>query len=285
MRVWTIILPEIRSRMPKDTRRTDAARDVESLEDLVYRPRISTGNQQVRSANPMIAVPLTLLGYLALGGLGWQIVRHSRSLLVEIPKSIAVDLVDIGEGDAPQVTPAPLPAAGGPPPGAIEKPDAPPPPIPASPDEAPEKPPTELPTQDLSGVAFPAQPSGGPSGTGTGSGPESGGTGEGTGASGTGQGPRVVVLEYSAALLIFKPTIPGSEYPKIARAARVQGTVMVDLLVGVDGIPVSAHAYEGPSMLRTSAEAIGMRYRFKPEIRDGVPVMIRFSVPIVYRMN
>ena len=272
--------------MHRDTHRTDAARDAESLEDRVYRPRLAAGNKQVRSANPVIALPATLLGYLVLGFLGWQIVRHSRTLLKEIPKSIAVDLLDTGEGEAPQATaPAPLPAAGGPPAGALEKPDALPPPLPATPDAVPEKQPTALPTQDLSGVAFPTQPPGGTSGTGTGSGPGAGGTSEGTGTSGSGQGSKVVALEYSDALVIYKPQIPGTSYPRIARAAGIQGTVRVEVMVGTDGVPVSAQATEGPPMLRRDAESIAMRYRFKPEIQNGVPVMTRFSVPIVYRIS
>lgn len=277
--------------MLQDTPRTDAARDAESLENRVYPPELAIGNRQIRGANPLIAVPVTLLGYLVLGLLGWQLIRNSRSLLTAIPKSIAVDLLDTSEAEAPSApAPAPPPpAGGGPPPGAIQRADAPPPPLPANTDAVPEQQPTALPTQDLSGVAFPTQPAAGTSGTGigtgTGSGNGVGGTEEGTGTSGTGHGLKVVVLEYSDVTILYKPTIPSSDYPRVARAAGIKGTVKVELLVGVDGIPISAHAYEGPSMLRANAEAIGMRYRFKPEIREGVPVTTRFSVPIDYRIN
>ena len=56
--------------MLQDTPRTDAARDAESLENRVYRPELAIGNRQIRGANPLIAVPVTLLGYLLLGLLG-----------------------------------------------------------------------------------------------------------------------------------------------------------------------------------------------------------------------
>lgn len=281
MRVWTIILPEIRSRMPKDTCRTDAARDGESLEDLVYRPRISTGNEQVRSANPMIAVPLTLLGYLALGGLGWQIVRHSRKLLAEIPKIIAVDLQDPGDGEV-ATPPASLPAAGGPPPGAIERPDAPPPPIPANPDAVPEKPPAELPTQDLSGVAFPTQPATGSGGPGPGTGVGSGeGEGPSTG-SGAGPGPRVVEFTFSQVEVLYQPKL---DYPPMAFRAGIQGTVKVSIVVGLDGIPASAKAFEGPPILRSSAEAYALKWRFKPSTENGVPVLANFTLTVVFKLK
>lgn len=257
--------------MRRDTRRTDASRDTESLEDLVYRPRLSTGNKQVRSANPLIAIPMTLLGYLALGFLGWQIVQHSKSVLTAIPKSVAVDLLDTSEGDAPQpIAPALPPAAGGPPPGAIEKPDAPPPPIPANPDAVPEKQPTELPTQDLSGTAFPTQTSGGPSGTGTGSGPGTS-EGTGTGTSGAGQGPVVMHYDYSPVDPKYRP--PDPPYPPVAKMAGIQGTVLVEITVGVDGVPISAHATEGPMQLRSASEASAMKWRFEPLKENGVPVI------------
>ena len=258
--------------MRKDTRRTDARRDAESLEDLVYRPRLAIGNKQVRGANALLAVPMTLLGYLVLGFIGWQVVQHSKTLVPASPKSVAIDLLDPGEGEAPQATtPAPVPAAGGPPLGAIEKPNAPPPAIPADTELVPEKQPTELPTQDLSGTAFPALPGVGPSGTGTGLGPGNGGTGEGTGTSNTGQGPAVTRYEYSPVKEKYRP--PDPPYPPVAKMAGIQGTVLVEITVGVDGVPLSAHAIEGPMQLRAASEASAMKWRFEPVKENGVPVI------------
>ena len=270
--------------MPRDTHRTDAARGPEPLEDLVYRPRLATGNRHVRGANPWIAVPVTLLGYLALGLLGWQLVQHSKSLLTEAPKTVSVELQDVSEGDAPQA-PAPLPAAGGPPPGAIEKADAPPPPMPANSDVAPEKPPTELPTQDLSGTAFPAPPATGPAGTGSGAGPGAGGTGEGTGpgAAGSGQSVKVVDYDFQQIKVIYLP--PPPPYPPLAKSAHVQGTVKVELIVGTDGVPASVRAVEGPMMLRATSEAYAARMRFRPETENGIPVYARFLLTMPYTLK
>jgi periplasmic protein TonB len=271
MRAWTILSLETWSRMPRYTIRTDAARDPESLEDLVYRPRLATDNRHVRSANPLIALPLTLLGYLALGLLGWQVVRYSKSAFLEPPKAVAVDLLDASEGDAPQVNvPAPLPSGGGPPPGAMEKADAPPPPLAANPDAVPEKPPTELPTQDLSGTAFPAQAPGGSSSNGSGTGL---GSDEGTGPSsgGHGAGVRTVYREYEALKIKFTP--PKPPYPLYARQAGIQGTVRVEVTIGTDGVPIAAQATEGPPILRKTAEAQAMKYRYEPASENGEPII------------
>jgi periplasmic protein TonB len=267
--------------MRKNTSRDEASGGNDSLEDLVYRSRLTAGGTRVRSGNPLITLPITLLGYLALGFLGWQLVQHSRTLAKEGPKSVVVDLQDLSEGDAPQTAaPAPLPAAGGPPPGAIEKTDAPPMPVPVTPDTVPEKPPAELPTQDLSGVAVPAQGPGGPGGTGTGP-----GTGEGTGpgGNGTGQGPLVLHYENSPVKEKYRP--PDPPYPPFAKMARIQGTVSIQITVGVDGVPVSAHATEGPMQLRQAAEVYAMKWRFEPVKENGVPVIGTWSLKVSFQLR
>jgi TonB family protein len=264
--------------MPQDTHRKDAAKGAESLEDLVYRPRLSAGNRQVRRANALIAVPATLLGYLVLGLLGWQLVRHSRVLVSDSPKSVAVDLLDTSEREAPQATTpaAPLPV-GGPPPGAIEQPNVPTPPSPANPDMAPEKAPTALPTQDLSGVAFPSQPM---QGSGTNAGP---GAGEvASSGTGTASGLRVVGFEFGQVEVRYQPKL---DYPDIPYRAGIQGTVKVSITVGLDGIPISAKAFEGPPILRGPAESYAMKWRFKPQTESGMPVLANFNLTVVFKLK
>ena len=303
MRVRRDSLPEVWSRMRRDNRSADAQRGPESLEDLVYRPRISTGRRQARGADPLVTVPLALAGYCLLGFLGWRFFQVSRPRPAETPKSVTVDLLDTGEGEvSPPVVPAPRPvpapaaapnapeggsAAGGPPPGAILRPDATPPPLPANPDAVPETPPAALPTQDLSGTAFPVRPSGGPSGTGLGSGPGTGGTGDGkgtgTGRSGTGAGPAVVHYDSSPVREKYRP--PDPPYPPVARKIRLQGTVRVEITVGVDGVPISAHATEGPRQFHAASEAWAMQWRFEPHKVNGVPVIGIWPLIIQYRLQ
>lgn len=261
---------------------SEGSKGIESLEDLVYRPELSLGNARVRNANPFIAIPVTLLGYALLGLAGWALVRQAKALIVDEPRQVIVDLEDSGEGDAPQaVAPAAPPAAGGPPPGAIVREDAPPPILPANTDTAPEKLPEALPTNDQSHVAFPPAPAGSAESTGTGSGPGTGGTGEGSGASTgpSGSGVKVIRREYESLRIKYAP--PKPPYPPFARSARIQGTVQVDVLVGTDGVPISAKAIEGPPMLRSTAEAQALKYRYEPATENGEPVMAK----TVFKLN
>jgi len=269
--------------MPRDPHPTDAV--PASLEDRVYRPWLAEDAPQVRRASRLVAVPATLGGYLVLGLLGWLYLHQVQTAPQETPKSVTLDLTDMTEGEAPpapapiRVPDAPLPGApplGAPPQGALEKPDAPPPPLPAS-EEAPEKNPVELPSQDLSGVAF---PSGTPKGTSSG-----GGTGEGsgTGPGLGGGGPRIVDFDYQQIKVLFWP--PKPPYPDLARKARVQGTVKVEVIVDVHGIPASVRAVEGPMMLRATSEAYASKMRFRPETENGVPVSARFWLTMPYSLQ
>src|SRR5258707_11533618 len=51
-------------------------------------------------------------------------------------------------------------------------------------------------------------------------------------------------------------------YPPIARAARVQGDVMLKFVLNPNGEPISVTAISGPSMLRSAAEENIKTWRF-----------------------
>ncbi|MDR3670780.1 MAG: energy transducer TonB, partial [Holophaga sp.] len=160
---------------------------------------------------------------------------------------------------------------------------------PAPPQEAPpDALPRELPREDHSrqyGSSAPAAGAG--SGTGTG-----GGTGTGTGTgpgAGTGNGPgrggagKVVDVPFSKVSVRYRPPLP--DYPPLARMARIQGNVVVQVMVGLDGVPISVRALEGPFQLRGAAEAYALTWRFEPQMLDGVPQVSRFSLVVQYRIK
>lgn len=80
-----------------------------------------------------------------------------------------------------------------------------------------------------------------------------------------------------------RPPLPA--YPPLARSARIQGDVVVQIVVGRDGVPVSARALDGPVQLRAAAEAYAMAWRFEPFLQNGVPLVSRFSLTVSYRMK
>jgi len=87
------------------------------------------------------------------------------------------------------------------------------------------------------------------------------------------QEPRIISLPSSviSGKALDKPAPP---YPPLAKAARVQGTVAVMVVVDEQGRVVSARATGGPVMLQTGAVQAAYRARFSPTLLSGQPVKV-----------
>jgi TonB family protein len=70
---------------------------------------------------------------------------------------------------------------------------------------------------------------------------------------------------------VSKPT---PAYPPAARAARVQGTVVVSVVVDESGHVSEAEAQSGPLMLRDAAVDAAREARFSPTLLSGQPVKV-----------
>jgi TonB family protein len=67
---------------------------------------------------------------------------------------------------------------------------------------------------------------------------------------------------------------PAPLYPPIAKAARAQGTVTVQILVDESGRVVSASAVGGHPLLQQAAVAAARQARFSPTLLSGQPVKV-----------
>lgn len=63
-------------------------------------------------------------------------------------------------------------------------------------------------------------------------------------------------------------------YPRLAKAARVSGTVVVEVTVDEEGTVISARAISGPPLLKDEAVAAARRWAFAPTTLWGVPVKV-----------
>ena len=68
--------------------------------------------------------------------------------------------------------------------------------------------------------------------------------------------------------------LPHPEYPAIAKAAKVSGAVIVQVLVDENGNVVSAHAVSGPPLLKAAAESAARGARFTPTKLSGQAVKV-----------
>jgi len=65
--------------------------------------------------------------------------------------------------------------------------------------------------------------------------------------------------------------LPEPIYPKAARAAKIGGTVVVQVLVDTNGKVAAASASEGHLLLRSAAETAARRAEFSPVYLGGEP--------------
>jgi TonB family protein len=75
------------------------------------------------------------------------------------------------------------------------------------------------------------------------------------------------------------------EYPSAARAAKVQGTVIIEAIIGKDGHVVSARALRPVPMLDEAAVAAVKQWEYTPTTVGGVPVEIVMTVTVSFNLK
>ena len=75
------------------------------------------------------------------------------------------------------------------------------------------------------------------------------------------------------------------EYPEIARSANVDGTVMVQALVGKDGKVKDTKVVKSIAMLDASAVAAVKQWVFSPTLLNGVPVPVIMTVTVNFTLQ
>lgn len=74
-------------------------------------------------------------------------------------------------------------------------------------------------------------------------------------------------------------------YPEGARRRGVEGTVMVQALVGKDGAVPRTQLVRGVAGLDEAAEASVRQWRFKPARAKGEPVAVWVAVPVAFKLH
>lgn len=93
-------------------------------------------------------------------------------------------------------------------------------------------------------------------------------------------GDYVYVEELPEAITKVPPT-----YPDIAREAGVDGTVMVQALVGKDGKVKDTKVVKSIPMLDSAAEAAVKLWVFKPALSNNKPVAVWVAVPVRFTLH
>jgi protein TonB len=86
----------------------------------------------------------------------------------------------------------------------------------------------------------------------------------------------------SQGLLIRKVT---PTYPAIARQARIQGTVVLQALIGKDGAIQNLRVVSGNPMLMGAALDAVKQWRYKPYYLNGEPVEVDTTVNVIFSLT
>jgi TonB family protein len=74
------------------------------------------------------------------------------------------------------------------------------------------------------------------------------------------------------------------EYPGSARQAGIQGSVVLDIRVGLEGTVENVRTVSGPPELTTAAADAVKQWRFRPHVVNGRPTKMRTTLRLTFRL-
>jgi len=83
--------------------------------------------------------------------------------------------------------------------------------------------------------------------------------------------------------LIIRKTIP--LYPSIAKAAGIQGTVVLQATISKQGTIENLRVISGPAMLQQAAIDAVKTWRYRPYMLDEQPVEVETTVNVVFSIS
>jgi protein TonB len=75
------------------------------------------------------------------------------------------------------------------------------------------------------------------------------------------------------------------EYPPLARAARVEGRVVVECVIDTDGRVAQARVVTGRPLLDDAALQAVRQWRYRPTLLDGVAVAVQMTVTVEFHLR
>jgi len=75
------------------------------------------------------------------------------------------------------------------------------------------------------------------------------------------------------------------EYPLLARQAKVQGSVILQVLIGKDGVIQNLKVVGGPPILASAAEDAVRQWRFKPHLIGQEPVETQAKITVNFTIS
>jgi len=74
-------------------------------------------------------------------------------------------------------------------------------------------------------------------------------------------------------------------YPLLARKMKVQGAVILQAFIGVDGVVQSLRVLSGPAILASAAREAARGWKFRPYLQHGQPVETQATIAVNFSIN
>ena len=78
---------------------------------------------------------------------------------------------------------------------------------------------------------------------------------------------------------------PQPYYPAVAKAAHVEGLVVIDAIIDEEGNVVQARVVEGPPLLVAAALDAVAKWKYQPTYLNGRAVSIRTHIQVMFRLH
>jgi protein TonB len=110
---------------------------------------------------------------------------------------------------------------------------------------------------------------------------------------GMGSGPGIVVKQQAPKKIAVSSGVmegnilsrPEPQYPAIAKAARIQGTVVLSATISKEGTIENLKLVSGPEMLAGAAEQAVRQWRYKPYELNGEPVEVQTTINVTFTLG
>ena len=76
-----------------------------------------------------------------------------------------------------------------------------------------------------------------------------------------------------------------ASYPLLAQNMNVQGSVVLQAIIGADGIIENVHVLSGPAILAAAAQQAVREWRFKPVLQNGQPVETKANITVNFTIK
>jgi TonB family protein len=85
--------------------------------------------------------------------------------------------------------------------------------------------------------------------------------------------------------LSTNPAEPPTPYPLLTQQMRVQGSVVLQALIGADGVIQNLHVLSGPGILSSAAQQAVREWRFKPIMQNGQAVESQAKITVNFNIK